>query len=469
MRLRYRLPLTVLAITLVAGTAAARRAAAIGPAPRADHVVLVSIDGLRPEFYLDPAWPARLIQRMARQGAHAAAVTGVFPSVTYPSHTTLITGALPARHGIYYNSPWEPGGETGRWYWEASAIRVPTLWDAVHAAGGTTAAVGWPVTVGAPIDANVPEVWSLDPGADPIEVIRRASTPGLLAEIEREATGRLTAARFGIESVSRDDRTGDMAAYILGRYRPTLLAVHLIETDHFEHREGREGPTVSLALEAADRAVAHLVEAADRAGILDRTAFVITGDHGFVDIHTRLAPNVWLVGAGLLSDRAPGTGRGAFRAAFHTSAASAFLHLRDPRDGAATARVEDLLAHLPPRVRKLFRVLGRQDLDRLGAAPEAALALAPVPGVTFTSATSGPAVRAPKPNERATHGFLPDVPEVATGLVVWGAGVEPGGRAPRLDLTDVAPLVAELLGLDFEAPDGSAPWGFLRPRTTADR
>ena len=65
----------------------------------------------------------------------ADGVRGVFPTVTYPSHTTLITGAMPARHGIYYNSPFEPGGQTGRWYWEADAIRVPTLWDAVREAG----------------------------------------------------------------------------------------------------------------------------------------------------------------------------------------------------------------------------------------------------------------------------------------------------------------------------------------------
>ena len=111
-----------------------------------EHVVLVSIDGLRPEFYLDPSWPAPMLQQMVAEGAHADAVRGVFPSVTYPSHTTLVTGALPAHHGVYYNSPFEPGGQTGRWYWEASAIRADTLWRAVHRAGGRSAAVGWPET-----------------------------------------------------------------------------------------------------------------------------------------------------------------------------------------------------------------------------------------------------------------------------------------------------------------------------------
>ncbi len=84
--------------------------------------------------YLELLPPAPLIQQMAQEGVQARAVRGVFPSVTYPSHTTLITGAVPERHGIYYNTPFEPEGQTGRWYWHTSAIRVPTLWDAVREA-----------------------------------------------------------------------------------------------------------------------------------------------------------------------------------------------------------------------------------------------------------------------------------------------------------------------------------------------
>ncbi len=163
-----RLVVTI-ALTLALGAATVLLAAREEPLPQpaavpsssqrlAEHVVLLSIDGLRPEMVLDASWAAPLLQQMAREGAHAGKVYGVFPSVTYPTHTTIVTGALPARHGIYYNSPFEPGGETGRWYWEASSIRVPTLWTAARAAGLTTAAVSWPVTVGADLDWNVAEI-----------------------------------------------------------------------------------------------------------------------------------------------------------------------------------------------------------------------------------------------------------------------------------------------------------------------
>lgn len=422
----------------------------------ADHVVLVSIDGLRPEFYLDRTWPAPTVQHMAAEGAHAVAVRSVFPSVTYPSHTTMITGALPARHGIVYNTPFEPAGESGRWCWEASAITAPTLWDAVQAAGREAAAVSWPVSVGAPIARNVPEVWALDDQGDPLKATRDATTPPeLWAELEREATGKITPARFGLEQLARDDLAGEMAAHLLERYKPALLAVHLIEADHFQHEEGRDGPMVRRAVGVVDRAVGKMLDAAQRAGIAERTVFIVTGDHGFVDIQTRLRPNVWLAQAGLMESTKE---RGDWRAAFHTAGASAFLHLRDLHDSAALHRVRAALAALPAGTKRLFRVIEREELARLGADPNAALALTPVPGVTFSGGVNGADVDA---GDGGTHGYLCDFPEIHTGFVAFGPAIRKGAVVPRMALEDVAPLIARLLGIEFTAPDGVAPLGVI--------
>jgi hypothetical protein len=459
--LRARLAASLLAASL-AGIAPARAQQAAPPSPaavpaRADHVVVVTIDGMRPEFYLDARWPAPTIQQMAREGAHAQAMRGVFPTVTFTAHTTLVTGALPARHGIHNNAPFEPAGPTGRWYWDASAIRTPTLWDAVRAGGGRSAAVLWPVTRGAAIDWNLPDIGI---GANARDPLAAASTPaGLLAEIEREATGRL--GPHALEGLVQLDNTGAMAAYLLERHRPALLLVHLIATDHAQHAEGREGPMVRRAVAAADRAIGRIRDAAERAGILERTAFIITGDHGFVDVHTELNPNAWLVGAGL---RTAAPDRGAWQASFHGNGGATFLYLDAQRAEANTvARVRTLLDRLPPGERRLFRIVDRAELDRLGAAPGAALALAAERGVGFGEGAAGPAVA---PARGGRHGYLPDVPDVYTGLLGWGAGFRAGAVAPLLGQEDVAPLVAALLGLRFTAPDGVLHAGLLSPVPT---
>ena len=411
------------------------------------HVILISIDGFRPDFYLDSSWPAPNLQEMAHQGAHALGVRGVFPSVTYPSHTTIITGRTPAEHGIYYNAPFESEGQTGRWYWESEKIQVPTLWDAVRANGLKSASFIWPVSVDAPIDYNLPEFWSLEEGFGRIEPMRQKENPkGLLAELEREVLGKLNERTFNGDYLNREDRIGEMAGYVLETYKPNLITLHLIATDHFQHEEGRDGPMVRKSLAATDRAIGKIREAAERAGILDQTTFIITGDHGFVNIHSSLSPNVWLVKNGMMEDRPD---RGNWRAAFHTSGASAFLHLKDPNDLGAVDQVRKILADLPETEKKLFRVVEKEELAQIGADPHAVLALAPIPGISFSASSKGEVI---KPAKGGTHGFFPDFDEIKTGFIAWGAGIKSGVEIQEMDLVDVAAVADYLLQLKMELP-----------------
>jgi arylsulfatase A-like enzyme len=421
-----------------------------------DHLVLVSIDGLRPEFYQDVSWPAPTLQQMAREGVHAERQRGVFPSVTYPSHTTLVTGALPARHGIMNNRPFEPAGQTGRWYWEASAIQVPALWDVLHAAGRTSAAVSWPVTVGATIDWVVPEVWALE-GDDRLAPMRATTRPeGLWQELEREATGRISPRNYSADFMSRDDTTAAIASYLFETKRPTLLLVHLLAADHFQHEAGREAPVTRRSVAAVDRALSRLRETVERTGLRERTAFIVTGDHGFVDVHTEVAPNVWLAQAGI-QGTAPDRGR--WRATFHTTSGSAFLHLAEGEGEEVTAQVRRLLEALPQNQRRLFRIVERDELDAIGADPRAPFALAAPLGIAFTDRAAGPDLASAS---GAQHGYFPsDFSEIYTGFVGWGAGFARGMTVHEIRQEDVAPIVARLLGLDFEAPDGQAPLGVL--------
>jgi hypothetical protein len=279
--------------------------------------------------------------------------------------------------------------------------------------------------------------------------VRAATTPpGLFEELEREATGRLRGENFGLGWLTREDRVGDIAAYLFERHRTTLLLMHLIGTDHMQHERGRNNPMTRRAVGAADRALGQVLETVERLGMRDRVALVVVGDHGSINRHTQLRPNAWLVAAGVMEDRPD---RGDWRAAFHADGGSAFLRLRASRDGGTVEEVRRVLDALPPALRRLFRVVERPELDALGADPEAAFALAAVPGVELSDLPGAPDVRAV---HGATHGYLPDEPQMHTGFVGAGPGFRPGANAPLLPLECVAPLVAALLGIDFDAPHG---------------
>ncbi|OOQ61416.1 alkaline phosphatase family protein [Mucilaginibacter pedocola] len=417
------------------------------------HVVLISIDGLRPEFYLDPSWGMVNLRQGMQTGSYAEGVRGSFPTVTYPSHTTIISGVRPAKHGIYYNTPVEPLGITGKWFWYYKDIKVPTLWTAAKSAGLVTAGVSWPVTVGAPIDYNLPEYVILPKNKgekkDEIKALYEESNPKeLFQEVQDNAIGKLGEFGATLDNYTNDQNKSRMAAYILRKYKPGFLAIHIGLTDHFEHEQGRDGDKVRSAVVGVDVALKTIFDAIEMAGLKDSTTFIITGDHGFVDIHTQVNPNVMLAGLGLYND----ADKASWKAYFQASGGSAFLHLRDANDKATLDKVNKALAALPDGVKKLYHIVNKAEIATAQGDPTAALALAAYQGISFGATAKGNLLTAAK---GGTHGYMPtDFKEIQTGFVVFGSGIKQGVVLPLIGQEDIAPIVAKLLNLQMPDVEG---------------
>ena len=107
--------------------------AALAQAPPKPALLLISIDGLRPDTVLEAdKYHLKIphLRKILHDGARARGVRGVLPTVTYPSHTTILTGVWPAKHGIYSNVSFDPLDENlAGWKWYAEDIQSPTLWD----------------------------------------------------------------------------------------------------------------------------------------------------------------------------------------------------------------------------------------------------------------------------------------------------------------------------------------------------
>lgn len=423
------------------------------------HVVLISIDGLRPEFYKDPQWSMVNLRQAMETGAYSDGVTGVFPTVTYPSHTTIVTGVKPLKHGVYYNTPPEPLEITGKWIWDYKTIKVPTIFSAAEEKGLKTASVFWPVSLGSPATYNIPEYWFLPETKGGVRNMMKAlsenaNPKGFFEEIQQNATGKLEEIDFHGDYLSIDDNLSRTSSYIIRKYKPSFLAVHLVAVDHFEHEEGRDGDKVRAALTSVDRGIKAILEAIDKAGIKDKTTVIVTGDHGFVDIHTAIAPNVLLAQAGLYDPN----NKANWKAYFHGSGGSAFLHLKDKNDTQTLEKVKAALARLPASQKAMFDVKDRAQLDAVGSDPNVALALAPRQGFTVSNAATGNFLRTAS---GGTHGFYPDFKEIQTGFVAFGKGIKKGAVIPEMGLQDIAPLIAKLLNINFPSADGTLYPGLL--------
>jgi predicted AlkP superfamily pyrophosphatase or phosphodiesterase len=383
-------------------------------------VVVISIDGLRWD-YLSSAAKIPTLRALAAKGAHGA-LKSIWPTVTYPAHTTLVTGVKPAKHGIVNNLPFDPLGQNfDGWYWYASEIKVPTLWDVAREKGWTTANVYWPVTVGAKFDWSFPQIWRARNDEDD-KLMRALSTPGLSDEV---------AAKYGrIPGERRDDtaRT-EGAEYILANKHPELSFVYLTDLDTIQHGWGPHTPKAFETLEAIDKDVERVMTAAGPATI------VIVSDHGFLPVTHVVKPNVLLRSAGLL-DVTNGRVTG-YRAAAWKAGGSCAIVLKDPA--------------AMPIVKKMFdNVTGiarvHESVD--GGFPGAALVLEAGDGFMFSPGVEGPVTE--PTSERGAHGYSPDRKEMQATVIFHGPNIAPKDLGV-VEMIDVAPTIARMMGIPFQA------------------
>ena len=405
------------------------------------YVILITIDGLRAEMIDDPLMPSPFLKMMSRDGLRIGSVAGVPPAATYPSHTTIVTGEVPARHRVFYNRPFLWNKDTARIsYWYADSIAVPTIWQRAHEAGMTTASLFWPVSTGSPyIDYNVPEFWSLDYSCDQMEYIKPSCTPrGILDELEQHACGKLDTITYQAGSLQRDGRTAAMANYLMNHYQPRLMTIHLITTDYSQHDLGTH-PNQRLLQDvaSADHAVGTILENLRLTHRMDSTVVLVMGDHGFCDYSQTLSPNVWLTRARLLSER-PG---GEWKACFYGGGNTSFLYLRKGNDKRTLRRIRRMLEELPEAERRLFRVVEKEELTAKGADPAAVLALEPVVGVAVTNDRMGEVVTQ---RTGGTHGFISG--QDATTLIAYGCGIAPSHQ-DTIRQTAIAPWVLRMLNI----------------------
>ncbi|WP_040298983.1 alkaline phosphatase family protein [Arcticibacter svalbardensis] len=415
-------------------------------AQTAKHVIFLTIDGFRPDFYLDSEWKTPNLRALMKDGAYAKGVNSVFPSVTYPSHTTIVTGVQPAKHGVFYNNIFTPDGAQQQPYWQDSSIHVPTIWKAAKEKGMTVASLYWPVSANAPVDYNIPDIGSLGD-----QVREQYSLPhGFYAEVKKEVFG-------GVDKINagKNQNVAKIAAYVIKKCKPELMTIHLFSADGAQHDVGRYGKQVQEAVADADAAVGIIIDALKAEGIWESTVFLIGGDHGFYDVKKTISPNVWLKEAGLINDLSTGD----WKAQFNSAGGSAYLYLKDPNDKVTVSKVTALLKAQPDSVKKYYRIISKEQLEKGGYNPNIAFALTGEQDASFSTAITGDALKSGK---GGTHGHFPDTKNIRTGLVAHGPGIRKGAVIEEMNLRDMTPIIVKLLGIPFPEVDGKIPAGLLK-------
>jgi predicted AlkP superfamily pyrophosphatase or phosphodiesterase len=441
------------AVILVTLASAVAVVSAVRPQGRPEPplLVMISIDGLRPDYITAAdAHGAKVpnLRRFMKEGTYADGVQGVVPTVTYPSHTTLITGVWPAKHGILANATFDPLRKNAEgWYWYSEDIKVPTLWDAAANAGRTTASVQWPVSVGAHVNWVIPEFWRASTPED-AKLLRAVSTPGLLVEAQQE----LGPYCGGIETTVDADKTrGRYAQWILEKKHASLLTLHLIALDHIEHETSPFSAEAIATLEELDGVIGEVRATAEK--LAPGRAFVaVVSDHGFVKTENQLNlfPAFREAKLFTVDDKGKITD---WQAIPWVTGGSAAIVVKDLNDTATLTQVRKLLARVASDpVNGVDRVLEADDLHQRGGYPSASFFVSLKPGWKTGSSLTDPLLS--KVKLGGTHGQLPDVPELRASFFLVGPGVVAGKSLGLIDMRDIAPTVAHAAGLALPSADG---------------
>jgi predicted AlkP superfamily pyrophosphatase or phosphodiesterase len=429
------------------------------PSPdKSRHVVLISLDGFPSWALDDPYLPVPTLRRLAARGALAKGMRPVNPTVTWPNHTTLITGVTPAKHGVLFNGLLrrDPGvpPRVEPWVHRDEMVRVKTLYDIAHAGGLTTAQVDWVAILDAPT-----VTWAFPERPPPAsQIAQELVNAGVLSQTELET--------FATRNIVWRDRIWTQAAaHIIEKHRPNLMMFHLLNLDSTQHRYGPRTHAAMTTMSLLDAQVAEIVAAVDRAGLTARTTFVVVSDHGFKLVKRQIRLNAAFMKAGLLKAQDGKVLQSDAYAVPEGGSAIVYLTAVDPtsellaRARQAIAGVEGIDAVVEPADYARFGLPLPTVNNQMGV-----LFVTPKEGYSFTAAVGEEVVVDAPEGSLGAHGYPSTDPDLSALFIASGAGIRQGVTLGVIDNVDVAPTMAELLGLNLPNVDGKVLKEILAPR-----
>ena len=358
----------------------------------------------------------------------------------------MVTGVAPSKHGIIANSPFDPFSKNlNGWYWYAEDLKVPTLWDVCAKARISTSSVDWPVTVGAKIKFNIVQYWRAE-NAEDRKLIRALSTPGLFDEAENalDHTPTATTTHRRVTPAAR------RSMFIFSKRKTRVSPFLFREPRRRGTQSGPYSAQTFVVLEKLDAVIGQLRAGAEKAGG-GRAIICVVSDHGFKLTDKEVNVNSALREAGLIELNEQGRVK-SWRAFAWYGGGSAGVMLRDDKDDEARKIAGDVLNRLAKDTLSGVARFRTERRREFWGFPDAAFVVALRSGYRLGSKLQGPVTVAVRPG--GTHGYAPDVPEMNSSFFIAGPGIAAGRDLGQIDMRDIAPTLAALLGVNLDAAEG---------------
>ncbi len=418
-------------------------------AGKAKYLIVISYDAFSEDNWAKASSLPNLA-KLIRNGASSTKLKSVYPTLTYVVHTTMVTGVYPDKHGIYHNNPLQPfiREKEQHWFWFKKDVKVPAIYDALKARHMKSAGILWPVTGKASLTYNIPEIRAIGKENQALKILKNGSP---LYSIRMEKNfGHF---RKGIKQPYLDNFTTLCAADTIKRKKPNLLLMHLIDLDDAKHEYGTDSTEVENVLIRMDNRLGEIIRATEKAGIAEDTVFIVIGDHGQINIRYKISLNPLLKEKGLIYEE---NGVMKWKAYIQNAGGAAYLHLRDKDKETEQLALDILKKAMAEKAYGIEKIYGKEELKALHVPSSVAYMLEARAGYCFSDEWEGSVVTdlEDKGVKYATHGFLPDKPGYKCNLVISGDCIKKGYQLEEIQMVDIAPTMAEILGIEFGNCDG---------------
>ncbi|MDB5320299.1 MAG: type phosphodiesterase/nucleotide pyrophosphatase [Phycisphaerales bacterium] len=242
------------------------------PVRQINRVLLISVDGLRPDLLARAYAPN--VRGLMNAGSFTLWARTTAAAVTLPSHVSMLTGVTPAKHQIAWNTDLplaKPVYPKGR-----------TLFDIAKSYGYSTAMVAGKSKFEIFERPNsIDWCWvspkEASPTTKPSKKFSGMPEGPLSTPADEEWPDDSTKAKK--EKLS-DAIVAEQAVQIIHDHRPDVLFVHFPHVDNVGHMSGWGTPEQIDAVEEADAAVGSVLRAISDAGLMESTLIILTADHG---------------------------------------------------------------------------------------------------------------------------------------------------------------------------------------------
>lgn len=424
-------------------------------------VLLISVDALKPEFVFEQERLGISLPNITRYFVDGGAcaregVKSVFPTFTYPCHQSIITGVNPAVHGIYNNGIFDPMGDhLGAWHWFANR-KVKTLWEAAKEHGYVSASVAFPTSVGAKGDYIAPEFW-WDGSELDSQFIDAVSKPqGMILEMEEE----IGTYAGGLDLTEEGDAQRFKAAMWMLEHKiqphlpsqPFFMTAYFASFDETAHQMGVYSREAAEALEKIDAMLGQMIEKA-HSMTAGHVVVCVCSDHGSIDNQYNISPNIKLREAGLIDIDGDGTVKD-WEAWSQRAGGMSEIRLKNPDDEAARTRLAQAVKALAENPDSgILEAVDREGALARGGFPLAEYVLVSKKGYEIRDNVTGPYCTT-KLHQKAQHGYSEEFEEMRASFMVEGEGIRAGENLGAMNLIDIAPTLAAVMGFELPQAEG---------------